>query len=191
VAIPTEMIAGPLTLYVADSGQNFPATFADPPADPWVKLGDSIAEDGVTVTPSETVNRQKTLDSPRTKKLFRAEDDLELTLTLLDLSASTWARVMNGAAVTTQEATGGQPGYRQFTLGRGFNIRYYSLLIRGTSPEDNDLALEGLARYAYIGGGESVFIKGESAGVECNIMLVDDADLGGYMSIREQHEAAA
>ena len=184
-----ELIAGPVTLYVADAGQSHPEV-SSAVSSPWALLGANISDDGVTFEHAETITEYSPLHTPATTKLFREREMLNLTCQLDDLSADIWARVANGASVTTQAAGSGQGGYQSFRVGAGFRIRYYSLLIRGTSPEDNDLNLQALAPQAYISWtGGPTFVKGTPGGLELSIMLVHDATLDAYMDIREQHLA--
>ena len=190
MAIPAELIAGPVTLYVADSGQAHPE-ISVPVASPWALLGANINDGGVTFEHSEEITEYSPLHTAATTKLFRDREMLNLTCQIDDLSAEVWARIANGVSVSTQAAGSGTGGYREFTLGAGSNIRYYSLLIRGTSPEDNSFALQALAPNAYISWtGGPTFVKGEPAGLELSIMLVHDTTIGGYMSVREQNVAA-
>ena len=189
MAVPAELIAGPWTMYVTTSGADHPE-ISDPVALPWVKLGANLSEDGIAFERDETINEQMTLDSPLVAKLFREKDMLTLTATILDLQTETWARVENGAAVTVQPAATDEGGYREFTIGRGFDIQYYSLLLRGKSPEDNELNLQGLIRYAYISSNGPELQKAEAAGLEVSIMCIRDSAIDGYMLMREQHLAA-
>lgn len=190
MAAPFELVAGPITLYVADAGTAHPEiSMALPVA--WTRLGANLSEDGVVVTPEETIERQKTLDSPRTKKLFRTEDDLDLTCTLLDLTAETFARVMNGASVSTQAAGSGTGGYRQFTLGRGSEVNLYALVARGVSPYDSEMNAQYYIPRCYIQSGGPTYVKGEAAGLELTIMCVDDETIGGYGIYRAQNVAAS
>ena len=185
MAVPAELIAGPWTIYVADAGEDHPE-IADDVTTPWVKLGANLSDDGITFERDETINEQMTLDSPLVAKLFREKDALALTATVLDLSTETWARVENGAAVTSQVPASGEGGYKEFTIGRGFDIKYYSVLLRGKSPEDNNLNLQGLIRYAYISSNGPELQKAEAAGLELSIMCIRDSAIDGYMLMREQ-----
>ena len=186
---PYELVSGPLTAYVATAGTAQPEISIAPVA-AWTRLGANIHEDGVVVTPDETVNAQMTLDSPRTKKFFRESDTLELTMTLLDLTTETFARVMNGAAVTTQAAGSGSGGYRQFTLGRDFTVRLYAVLLRGHSPYADNMNAQYYIPRAYLSAGGPTYVKGEAAGIEVTIRCVDDAAVGGYGIYRAQNAAA-
>ena len=192
MAIPAELIAGPVTLYVADSGQSHPEISDAVPASPWARLGANINDGGVTFEHSEEITEYSPLHTAATTKLFRDREMLNLSLQIDDLSAEVWARIANGVAVSTQAAGSGTGGYREFTVGAGLTLRYYSLLIRGTSPEDNAMNLQALAPQAYISwSGGPTFVKGEPAGLELSIMLVHDTTIGGYMSVREQNVVAS
>ena len=186
---PFELVAGPMSLYVAVVGQAQPEISATPPA-AWMILGYSLSEDGLVVNPEETVNKQKTLDSPQTKKLFRSEDDLTLTCTLLDLTVEALARVMNGKAVITTAAGSGAGGYREITLGRGFDVKMYAVLARGMSPYGDNFNAQYWIPNAYVSSGGPTYVKGEAAGLELEIMCVN-YDLGssvrGYGRYRGQN----
>ena len=60
------------------------------------------------------------------------------------------------------------------------------MLLRGKSPEDNDLNLQGLIRYAYISSNGPELQKAEAAGLELSIMCIRDSAIDGYMLMREQ-----
>ena len=189
MAAPQELIAGPLDVWVADSGEDHPEISAAVPS-PFVKLGSSISSDGVTFSRSESIERRRTLDSPQAKKLFRTEFDLELSFNLQDMSIQALARIENGASVTVQAAGSGTGGYREYTGGRGFDIKYYSLLIRGMSPADNDMTLQMLARYAYIMAGDTGPFDKSDVGTDVTVYLIEDSALtNGYYTWREQHLA--
>ena len=188
MAVPQELIAGPLDLWVQDSASTIvhPEIDDDVPA-AWNKLGSNISSDGVTFSRSESIERRKTLDSPLTKKLFRTEYDVELSCNLQDMSIETLARIENGAAVSTVAAATGTGGYSEYVGGRGFDIKYYSLLIRGVSPFDNDLALQVLALYAHIMAGDTGPFDKSDVGTDVTVYLVqDDALTDGYYTWREQ-----
>ena len=115
--VPQELIAGPLDVWVNDAGEDHPE-ISDPVPVAWTKLGSNISEDGVTFSRSESIEKRRTLDSPLTKKLFRTEYDVEISLNLQDMSIATLARIENGATVTTSAAGSGEGGYDEYTSGR-------------------------------------------------------------------------
>ena len=121
---PAELIAGPIDLWVQDAAASVThPEISDPPPVAWVSLGTNISEDGVTFSRSESIEKRKTLDSPLTKKLFRTEYDVELSLNLQDMSIATLARIENGATVATTAAGSGTGGFNEYTGGRGFDIK--------------------------------------------------------------------
>ena len=190
--VPTELIAGPIDLWVQDAAATIahPEISGDVPA-AWVKLGSNISEDGVTFSRSESIEKRKTLDSPLTKKLFRTEYDVELSLNLQDMGIATLARMENGATVTTTAQATSKGGYDEYTGGRGFDIKYYSLLIRGMSPFNNDMALQMLARFAHIMAGDTGPFDKSDVGTDVMVYLVeDDALTNGYYTWREQNTVA-
>ena len=66
-------------------------------------------------------------------------------------------------------------------------IKYYSLLIRGVSPFDNDLALQVLTLYAHIMAGDTGPFDKSDVGTDVTVYLVqDDALTDGYYTWREQ-----
>ena len=190
---PAELIAGPIDLWIQDAAASVThPEISDPPPVVWVKLGSNISEDGVTFSRSESIEKRKTLDSPLTKKLFRTEYDVELSLNLQDMSIATLARIENGATVATTAAGSGTGGFNEYTGGRGFDIKYYSLLIRGTSPFDNGMTLQMLALYTHIMAGDTGPFDKSDVGTDVMVYLVQDSALtNGYYTWREQNAAAA
>ena len=70
---PFEMISGPITLYSAPEGTVAPE-ISDPPTATWELLGKqgakSLSEDGVTITPDETVEGQRVSAPPPSRSSF-------------------------------------------------------------------------------------------------------------------------
>ena len=186
---PFEMISGPMQIYVATAGTAQPEISATPPV-AWALLGANISDDGLAVNPEETINEQKTLDSPMTKKLFRADDKIDMSCTLLDMTAETFAKVYNGAPVTTVAAATGTGGYKEFILGRDFTIRLYAVCARGLSPYADGMNAQYWMPNAYVMlDGGPTYVKGEAAGLEVNIMPVYTSSIPGYGRYRAQNIA--
>ena len=180
---PNELVSGPITLYTAPVGTAAPEVSAAPPS-PWEVLGtsdgDNISEDGVTVEFDETTEGQRTLGSTGLKKLFRTEEDVMVSCTLLDVSAETYAKVLNDAPVTTVAAAAGTAGVRQFNLLRGLTVRENAILAKGYSPYEADQSAQYWIPRTYIGlSGGPTYQKGEAAGLEVEIMAIEHAT-GGY-----------
>ena len=116
---PFEIVNGPVTVYYAAVGTAAPEISEDPSGS-WSTLGTngdrSYGDDGVTVTPSRSYAHQMVLGSTAAQKAFLEEQGFALTVPLVDLTAETMARVMNGAAVTDLAASSGAGGHRSFDL---------------------------------------------------------------------------
>ena len=131
---PFELLSGPVTLYTAAVNTAAPEISAAPPS-AWELLGQngdkSYGDDGVTITPDQTIEEQMVLGSTAAQKAFRTEEHLSLTVMLLDVSAENLAKVMNGAAVTDTAAVSGvSAGHRSFDLLRGFDVNEFAALVK-------------------------------------------------------------
>lgn len=173
---PYEIVAHPLTVYLAPVGTAFPAVDATP-AVAWQRLGaglENYGDDGVTVSHPQTVEKWRG-QSVQPVKAFRTEEDLIIAFTLHDVSAATYARILNDATVTQTAAGVGTPGTSAFPLARGSSIATYALLARGKSPANNDLTAQYQVPYCYPDGEpEVVYQKGEPAGLEFELHALVD-----------------
>jgi hypothetical protein len=181
---PHEIIASPLTLYVAEVGTAFPKIDAAP-AGAWLKLGalgaKNYTDDGVTVTTSQTVETFIPAGSTAPRKAFRTEEGLAMGFTLVDLSPEQFAKVLDEAAITTVVAAAGKAGEKSFSMLRGLGVQQYALLARGESTVDNELASQYEWPTVYQSGDPSpVYTKGEPAGldVEFTALEVEDGEFG-------------
>jgi hypothetical protein len=108
-----------------------------PPA-PWTTLGTagakSYIDTGVTVTHSQTLGTFVPGGSTAIRKAWRQTEELVVTFSIADLTPAQYALQINGNAVTTSAATGGQPADQHFEVLRGVQVNSYSMLIRGISP---------------------------------------------------------
>lgn len=176
---PFEIVAHPLTVYLAAVGTAFPATNATPSAS-WTKLGTSgdknYDEEGVTVTHQQTIATFRPAGSTAERKAWRTEEGLLIAFTLVDVSPEQYAKVLNDIAVTT---TVGPPATKDFNLLRGVDVARFALLARGKSP-----VLETVnAQYQVpivIQNGEPapVYRKGEPAGLQVEFKALEDDTTG-------------
>ena len=186
---PHEMVSGPLTLYTAPEGTLAPEISAMP-GSPWVLLGTngarSISEDGLTVSFEESIESQRVLGSTGVQKLFRTDEDLMLSLSLLDVSAETFAIAMSGLPVTDVAAASGTGGYRAVDLLRGFDVENLAFLARGFSPYGDNMAAQFWLPKGYASfSGELQYQKGEAAMIELEIMAIEHTT-HGYGQYRTQ-----
>ena len=180
---PFELLSGPVTMYTAAVNTMAPEISAAPPS-AWELLGQngdkSYGDDGVTITPDQTIEEQMVLGSTAAQKAFRTEEHLSLTVMLLDVTAENLAKVMNGAAVTDTAAVSGvSGGHRSFGLLRGFDVNEFAALVKGFSPYGDNMFAQYWLPRAYIGSvGEVSYVKGEAAGTEIEIMALEHSSNG-------------
>lgn len=139
---PHEIVAFPLTIWVAPTGTAFPAVNAAP-AGTFFQLGTAGAknydEAGTNVSHPQTVETFTGAASTAPRKAFRTQEGLVLGFTLVDTTPEQYAKVLDDAAVTT---VGGAGGHKDFSLLRGVDVKQYAMLARGESSVDNALTLQ-------------------------------------------------
>ena len=178
---PNEIIAAPFTLYVAPVGTAFPAIGAEP-ASPWMMVGTSgdrsMTEEGVTIAHSQSINGVRSAGSTGQVKAFRTEEDLMVSLTLMDISLEQYSLALNSNAVTTVAAGVGAPGVKSIQLYRGVKVAMMALLVRGTaSAYGPDWKAQYEIPVCYqAGDADPVFTKGEPAGLALEFATVEDND---------------
>jgi hypothetical protein len=174
---PHEIVASPLTIYLAEIGTAFP-DIADTPdtfAGAWAVLGtegDKNYDDaGVTVSHNETVADFTPAGSTMPSKRFRTAEDFMISLNLVDLGPEAYAKVMNDALITDL----GNEKY--FSLFRGDQVNAFAVLARGMSTVDNDLNLQYVFSKAFVSvDGNVVWTKGKPSMLPVKIQAVRHAD---------------
>lgn len=185
------VIGGPEVVYRAPVGTAFPLVTAAPGVG-WEILGvngnKSYGEDGVTVRHAQSVNRIRPAGSTGPIKAARTEEDLEIEFTLWDLTLEAYANALHQRDVVDAGTS------RSVGIYRGFAINESAVLIRGTSPYDDTLAAQYEIPRAYTEGApETVFIKGQPAGLQfLFVALVDpDADEGEEFGVIRAQDPSA
>jgi hypothetical protein len=177
-----EVVASPLTIYLAPVGFAFPAINAVPiVTSGWAKLGTAGTNNydgsGVTVSHSETVDNFVPAGSTMPTKQFRTAESFEIKLNLVDVSPTQYAKVMNDATVTTVAASAGVAGQSWFSLFRGINVNSFAVLARGQSSVDNALTLQYEFSKAFVSvNGDVVWNKGTPAMLPVSILAVRASD---------------
>jgi len=185
-----EIVRGPVVVYVADTGTAEPEISTDPPA-AWAKLGASLSDDGLVTAFTDEEEETTTLDSPMVKDLHITRVAVEYSVSLVDLTVETYARIQNGVAVTPQAAGSGTGGYREMVLGYGFDVKFYGVLVVGPSSYDEDLASHLYFPKARVKLNEGpTFAKSGDAMIGAMIKPVYDASIGGYGRYRVQDAVA-
>lgn len=193
MAAPEEVLAFPLTLYLAPVGTEMPLV-DDDPADfdtEWKVLGtegdENYDDSGVVVSHSETVFDFIPAGSTILKKRFRTGEMHSAKLNLVDLSPEQYAKVMNDAQITTVAPTSGQAGSKTFSLYRGPQVNAFAVLMRGVSPVDNDLNLQFQYPSAFVSvNGDATFNKGVATALPVEVMAADK----NYGCVVQTHEAS-
>lgn len=166
---PFEIIAAPFTVWFAPLGTTFPLIDAVPAA-PWAKVGSSgdlnYLTDGVKIKHSQAMSLFRALGDAGSRKAFRTEEDLMVSLVLADLSLEQYAHALNSNTVTTTAAGSGTAGFKSMGLSRGFSVATYALLVRGPSPYGENWNMQfQVPRAAQTGSPEAVMRKGDPAGL--------------------------
>lgn len=196
MSAPHEIVAAPLTVWLAPVGFAFPDVDETPiPTMGWEKLGTSgdknYDEDGVTVTHGQTIEVFRPAGSTAARKAWRTEEELLIGFTLVDLSAAQYARVLNDVTVTQTAAAAGVPGTDAFPLLQGLDVTLFALLARGASPANNALTAQYEVPIVYQAESpEPVWKKGEPAGLAIQFAALLHDTLG-FGKLRVQTAAAA
>lgn len=175
---PYEILAGPLTLFLAPVGTAFPLLTAAPAAG-WFKVGTSgdanYDESGVTVSHVEKLESARTAGTTGPRKAWRTEEDLMIGVTMLDVSLEQYALALNGNAVKTVAAAVGQPGAKTIGLSQGQDVTAYALLARGSSAYADGLPAQYEVPRCYQSANpKPVFKKGTPAGIELEFTALED-----------------
>lgn len=133
---PMEVIAAPLTVWVAPYGTTSPVDASVAPDASWTKLGTSgsknYSDKGVIVTHDQTIVTWKPAGSTGPRKAWRTEEFVTVELELVDLTAEQYAITLNNATVTTSG------NHKSFQLQQGATVAVFALLARGPSPVNSD-----------------------------------------------------
>lgn len=184
-----EIVAAPLTVWLAATGTAFPDIDADPTT-PWVKLGTSgtknYDEKGVTITHDAKYETFTPAGSTAPRKAFRTSESLLIELDLVDLTAAQYAQILNDASVTDTSAGVGQAGQSSFDLLQGTTVSLFALLARGVSPHDPSMNAQYQVPIVYQATApKPVFMKGTPASLACQFAaLEDDTDGFGTLVIQ-------
>ncbi|WP_339745561.1 hypothetical protein [uncultured Maricaulis sp.] len=196
---PFEIIAGPISAYIADPGTAFPAIDAAPGAG-WTLIGASGAENydeqGVKAAHSQDLKTITTLGSTGAKKVWRDKEGLAVSFTLLDLQLEQFALAVNGNAVATTAAGSGTAGIKSLPLYRGQAVKLHALLLRGAfSPYGEGMNLQYQVPYCYLNSSpDVVFKKSDPVGLAFEYMALVDPNAADEASrfghLIAQHQAA-
>lgn len=139
---PFEVIAAPLTLYIAAVDPVWPAIDEVPDSLVWTKVGSSgdlnYDQEGVTVEHPQTTTLWRSLGDAGSRKAFRQDEDLKIRLLLVDITLEQYKLALNENTVTTVAAAGPNAGYKKIGLSRGLTIVTRALLVRSPASPYGD-----------------------------------------------------
>jgi hypothetical protein len=128
---PYEVIGSPFSIYVGAASLARPQ-IDNAPGGGWTLVGSngnkSYSEEGVRLNIPQSLNKFRGLGSAAPLKLFRAEEDVIIQVTLADLTLEQIRYALNSNAVTETGIT------RKVSLSRGLTVATQALLVRGPSP---------------------------------------------------------
>ena len=186
-----EIIRGPVMIFLADPNTAHPEIGVVPPSTDWTKIGASLSDDGLAMAFNDEEEDTTTLDSPMVKEINIISVGIEYTVSIIDMTVETFARIQNGVGVTTQAPGSNTAGYREMTLGYGFTVKYYAVLAKGQSPY-----AEGMAHQVYLPKARVKVAEGPTlaksgdAMIQAMIRPVYDATLDGLGTYRAQDALA-
>lgn len=150
MTFPTEIMAGPVDVFIAPAGTAFTSIGVATPSAPWIVLGSTGAlntdEDGVTVTSSIDTDEFTPLGDIHPVKSWLTGEDLRVQFTLADLRLETLSHALGGPAtaagnVQTVANGGGLAGYKWLSLTRSSVPAQVAMMVRGTQSPYDDAAL--------------------------------------------------
>ncbi len=127
---PREIIVGPLAIYLAPAIEALDGVDSAPTGN-WVLLGTSgtenYAEAGITVTHSQTVRQTFAVGATGPLKANRQQEQLTIGVTLMDLSAAQYTKILNN----TTKSTDTTPNIDYIGTRRGPDVTVLSLTAWG------------------------------------------------------------
>lgn len=174
-----ELIAHPLTIWVAPVGTAFPDPGAEPAAE-WKRLGasgdKSYTDDGVTLALSQSIETFTGAGGTLPRKAFRTEEGVVVGVNVADVRMDVLKLALNDNEDT--EAL----GVVTMSLHRGTTVATHALLARGVSPEDPTKGAFFQVPLCYVDGEpEIVWNKGEPASVELDFTALEPDDLTDFL----------
>jgi len=190
---PQELLSCPLTLWVAPIGTAVPLVDTTPTG-AWVQVGVNGANDydstGLTVTHNQTLATFTPVGTTAPVAVWRTDEQLEVSVTLADTTASAYALTMNNVAVTTVSATTGLPGESDVPLLQGPTVAVFALLARGLSALNQTLNAQYSIPAVYQSANPApVYKKGAPAELSLTFATILDPNGGGFGKLQQQSAA--
>lgn len=190
---PQELLAAPLSLYIAPVGST-PPLVDTTPASPWVLVGTNGQNDydatGLTATHNQTLATFTPVGTTAPVAVWRTDEQVEISVTLADTSATAYAIALNDVAVTTIAATTGVPGESDVPLLQGTTVNLFALLGRGVSALNNTLQAQYWVPCVYQAANPApVYKKGAPAELALTFASILDPNGNGNGKFQQQSAA--
>ncbi|MHB1950158.1 MAG: hypothetical protein ACYCQK_01635 [Acidiferrobacteraceae bacterium] len=190
---PQELVSGPLALWIAPIGTAVPLVDTTPTT-PWVLFGVNGTNDydstGLTVTHNETLATFTPVGTTAPVAVWRTDEQLEVSVTLADTSATAYAVALNNQTVTTVIATTGAPGESDVSLLQGETVGIFALLCRGISALNNVMNAQYAIPAVYQSANPApVYKKGAPAELTLTFATILDPNGGGFGKLQQQSAA--
>lgn len=190
---PQEIVSAPLELWMAPLGTTFPdvGTAESSFATGWVKIGTNGTNDydssGLTVTHNQTLATWTPVGTTAPVKVWRTDEQVEIAVTLADISPTQYALALNDVTPTTVNASTGVVAQTQVTMLQGTTVAVYALLARGISALDNTLNAQYQIPAVYQSANPApVYHKGAPAELALTFASLLDPNGGGFGYLTQQ-----
>lgn len=187
---PQEVVASPLSLYIAAIGSAQPVLDVTPPTGTWTLLGVTGQNDydstGLTVTHNQTYNSFQPVGTTAPITAWRVSEQITVSVTLADTSATTYGIALNNVAPTTIAATTGAPGESDVPLLQGVTTNFFALLARGISALNQSLNMQYWIPCVYQSAAPApVYKLGTPAELALTFSAVLDPNGNGFGKIQQ------
>ncbi len=175
---PYEIIAAPFTVWWAPYGTAFPDLSADPAA-VWKLIGlngdKSQFETGVKIKHDQTLKKIFASGTSGPVKAVRAEEDLEVSFEIMDLTLEAYSQALNLNTVVPTPASAGVAAQKALGHRQGIVVAELALLVRGASPyiANGKMQFE-LPRCYQSGKPTPALAKGKPAGLALAYTALED-----------------
>ena len=199
MAAPYELVAAPLSLYLAPTGTAFPTVDTPAASFPvgWVPVGSNIYGPtydtdaaGITVTHNQTFATFTPVGTTAPIKIWRTDEQLTIAITLADITPAMYSIALNDVAITQVVATTGVAGTSSIPLLQGITVSTYALLARGISSFNDQLGAQYQVPAIYQSANPApVFKKGAPAELAITFATILDPLGNGFGTLVQQSAA--
>lgn len=151
-----EVIGTPYAVWVGPVGTATPALDDDEEDfDPgWAIIGtngiNNQGANGVLLGLGRTLTHFTPAGGTLPVKSWVTDEALTVGGSVVDTTVEQMAAILDDAAITSQVAGTGTPGYKKISLVRGVAVKYFALLVRGLSPYDDGSGLNCQYQFARV-----------------------------------------